>query len=239
VPGDVPASVDWVLPTESTVAGKASPSSNQIPGRALWGFDLDPDVLEAGAEVLGTLYWRAPDGQVSLEGFRQPNLWPNSGNSWLRLDGFSSCLPGYSEPPWVSTCASDVAFRPEQSGSPNPVGHLAVPSAEGPDFMLQTTTAMIPSDLPIVYGGWWRVTGELPQAHVARYSDESLDARAYYEKVIDLGDLPEGEWLPRVGISPGLPWAGEFDAWIRPEIDVGQGALWFDGLFSFVWPSVE
>jgi len=233
----------WVVAGEVSTSIEPSPlaggSRRGVPGGALWGFDLDPDVLEAGAEVLGTLYWRAADGQVFLTDLFQANLWPNSGNSWLRLEGFSTCLSGYAEPAWVSPCASDLAHGPAQGGAPNPVGHLAVPSAEGPDILLGTASTMIPSSRPIVYGGWWRRTGELPQAHVARYGRDRSDARAHYEKVIELGDLPEGAWLPRAGISPGLPWAKEFQGWIRPEIDVGQGHLFFDGLFCFLGPGVE
>jgi hypothetical protein len=105
--------------------------------------------------------------------------------------------------------------------------------------MLHTATAAIPGDLPILYGGWWRLTGQLPQAHVARYGGERSDPRAYYEVVVELGDLPEGEWQPRSGISPGLPWTREFAGWIRPETDVGRGALEFDGLFCFAGPALE
>lgn len=229
----------WVLPLQSTVGGQAAPSLDPASGRVLLGFDLDPDILEGGAEVLGTFHWREQDGRLSLEGFRQPNLWPNSGNSWLGLEGFSSCLPGYTEPPWVSPCASSLAARSTKGRPLNLVGHVAVPSAEGPDILLATASAGIPADLPILYGGWWRVSGELPQAHVARYGGDRSDPRGYYEKVIDLAHLSQGEWQPGAGISPGLPWAKEFNGWIRPETDLGQGALEFDDLFCFVGPSLQ
>ncbi|HSJ53355.1 MAG TPA: hypothetical protein VLC52_06365, partial [Anaerolineae bacterium] len=187
----------------------------------------------------GTLYWRAPDGRVSATDLRQANLWPNSGNSWLALPGFTTCLPGYDEPAWISLCASDLAHGSAQGGHSNPVGHLAVPWAEGPDILLITASAMTPGQLPTVCGGWWHRTGELPQAHLARYGGDRSDPRAYYEKMIELGDLPEGVWVPRAGMSPGLPWAKEFEGWIRPETDVGQGDLFFDGLFCFPVPAVE
>jgi len=69
---------NWVLPFENT---GASALEDPNLSRSLWGFDLDADILEAGAEVLGTLYWRGPAGEVFAEDFRQANLWPNSGTS--------------------------------------------------------------------------------------------------------------------------------------------------------------
>ena len=90
----------------------------------LIGFDLDKDVLEAGAEVLGVLYWQRPDGSIERRTFRQPNLWPNSATSWLLPDGFDQCVPGYTEPDWVEPCAGEVVSLPVPNTRLNAVGKL-------------------------------------------------------------------------------------------------------------------
>lgn len=221
---------EWVLPA-------SQPVTNPATAERLMGFDLDPDVLEAGGEVLGTLYWQRTDGRMVAQDFRGPNLWPNSGNSWLRLEGFSTCLPGYSEPPWVSPCASDVSHDSLQTQIPNPVGQIHVPTAKGPDTFIGTASVTIPLGRPMVYGGRWRVDGDLPQAHLARYGGDKRDLRAYYETVLNLRDLPQGEWQSRAGVTPALSWEQEFEGWIRPETDVGYGDLKFDELFGFVLPA--
>jgi hypothetical protein len=225
-------SPEWVLSPDKQVSDPAT-------GRVLLGFDLDPDVLEAGAEVLGVLYWRGRDGQVEAQTFRQPNLWPNSGNSWLRLEGFSTCLPGYAEPPWVPPCASRATLLPGEDGTQNPVGIIHVPPAEGPDTLIATASARIPKDQPIVYGGWWWLDGNLPRAQMARYGEDNGDPRAYYEVVLDLSDLLPEQWQARTGITPPLPWDHDFQGWIRPRNVVGHGDLEFDDLFSFVLPGQE
>ena len=96
-------SPEWMLT-------QANSAVDDALDRTLLGFDLDHDVLEAGAEVIGVLYWQTPAGQLEAQRFREPNLWPNSGNSWLPFEGFSTCLPGYGEPPWVAPCASRVFY---------------------------------------------------------------------------------------------------------------------------------
>jgi hypothetical protein len=224
-PGSGP---DWVLPEESTVADEAV-------GRVLWGFDLDADILEAGAEVLGTLYWRAPDGQVTLENVRQANLWPNSGNSWLRLEGFSSCLPGYAEPPWVTPCASSVAKQLTRRQTLESFGHIYVPpSDKGPDTFIGTASVPIPRYAWLVYGGWWQSEGNLPRARLARYGGENSNPRIYYETLIDLSNLLPGEWEAKTNVIAPIGQEHDFSGWIQPRFGTGDGGLAFDDLFGFV-----
>ena len=228
---------NWVLASERIgAAALADPSS----GRSLWGLDLDADVLEAGAEVLGTLYWRGPDGQMYAEDFRQANLWPNSGTSWLPLEGFATCLPGYVEPAWVPPCAGTPVYPRGTAG--NPVAQIHVPAAEGPDTFVVTASGPVPGDRPMVYGGRWRVAGDFPRAHMARYGGAEQhtaeERRAYYEIVVDLAHLaPSPEFFSLANLVPPLSWDQDFAGWMRPRSEVGDGDFEFDDVFGFALPA--
>ncbi len=231
----------WDLSAESTTAREAPASGGGAARGRLWSLDLDAEVLEAGAEVLGTLYWRTSDGEMSLQHFRQPNLWPNSGASWLPLEGFTTCLPGYMEPGWVLTCAGSQADSHDVSnaaGAGSPVGRVHVPADEGPDTFISTASVLVPMGRAMIYGGRWRLRGDLPGARMARYGGDSQDPRAYYEVLLELGTLPRsGEFTSQARLIPELPWSQEFVGWMHPRHQVGKGDLEFDDVFAFVLPA--
>jgi hypothetical protein len=219
---------EWPLPAEEAMVDATA-------GERLVGFDLDRDVLEAGAEVLGTMYWQRPDGWVSVEGFRQPNLWPNSGNSWLRLEGFSTCLVGYTEPPWVSPCASGDVLTETDPGGRNVIGRIHVPTAQGVHTFIMTVGIPTSGGQAQVYGGRWRVEGDFPAARVVRRY-VSGEPPLYLEPVLSL-HTEDSENLQRlVSVAPPLSADYEFSSWVRPEASEGGGDLLFDDVFSFVLP---
>jgi hypothetical protein len=220
---------EWILP--------ANDSSADYETDALHlGFDLDPDVLEAGAEILVTIYQEETNGEVSVQVLRQPNLWPNSGNSWLKLEGFSTCLPGYVQAPWMSSCSSGVLYTHADSGGTDPVGHIRVPLDEGPDTLIMTAGILIPEGKDIVYGGWWENQGDFPRAELARYGGVRSEPRFYYEVLLELSDLPGAAWQARLGTADPIPQAHEFSGWLRSRANMGAGYLKFDDVFSFVLP---
>lgn len=224
---------DWVLPLEGNAAGQAGLLVDKASGRVLWGFDLDPDVLEAGVEVLGTLYWRAADGRVYPDDLYEANLWPNSGNAWLPLEGFSTCVPGYVEPAWVAPCAGSVIDLPLGRETEN-VAHIYLSAQDqGPDTFIATASAPILEDVWLVYGGWWRSEGNLQHGRLARYGGEMSDPRTYYETLLDLSDLPPGEWQARVRAIAPLGQEHDLVGWIYPQVGQGDGELAFDDLFGF------
>lgn len=206
--------------------------------KMLIGFDLDQDILNAGVEVMGLLYWQLDNGYIFTEPFRERNLWPNSGNNWLPLQGFSICLPGYSEPAWVLPCASSLDFVDMGSGIKTPVGRLDVSPEEGPDTFVSTASVVIPADRFMVYGGRWQMNGVFPRAQMARYGGvQEGDPRLYLEVVLNLSELPASRWQAEAGIISPLVQEFEFFGWIRPRVGTGSGVLLFDDVFSFVLPN--
>ena len=209
-------------------------------GAVLIGFDLDRDVLEAGAEVIGVLYWQTPDGRIEYERMRQPNLWPNSGNNWLPLDGFWRCLPGYVEPPWVPLCASHMSLQGDNSVgyliSPSPLNLTQGAAPENiPDAYLNTTCVPLHRGERVVYGGRWQVSGSFPSPHVARSHNSGTTK---YEVVLDLLSVPAGNWLKKVGVASVVEEDDDFTEWLRPRSGHGEGVLEFDDVFSFVLPEL-
>ena len=96
--------------------------SGSATGSNFIGFDIDPDVLDAGAEVLGVAYWRKEDRRSLYQRFRTVNLWPNSGNSWERFPEFSACTPGYIDPVWFDGCVSKTLDLENLDGLEDVVG---------------------------------------------------------------------------------------------------------------------
>jgi hypothetical protein len=235
-------SPDWQVTEQSGFS--VSGSSNQVIG-----FDLDPDVLAAGVEVVGRLYRRGADGLVEAQDFRTASLWPNSGLTWLPVEQFTTCLPGYSEPVWVSPCAGQA-----QSGL-----HSTIASVDGvspsiinanrgapdtPDAFINPASVSATAGRTLVYGGRWKVEGALPHAQVARSltSGESIEPTNdmyRYQVLIDLSDLPVNVWGARVALAPPTPRNMEFVGWIRPRSGQGDGKLDFDSVFSFVLPEPD
>jgi hypothetical protein len=200
-------------------------------GAELTGFDLDQDVLDAGGEVMGVLHWRTPEGAMVKQSFRQPNLWVNSGTSWLAWPGVAPCIPGYIEPAWVTPCAGEVAATTDDPATRNPVATLFNAPGDHPDSYVSTASLPLNAGRWVVYGGRWRSEGQFPRGHVSR---ESSDGK--YEIVLGLSDLPPGAWHPVVAAAMPLAEGDEYSAWIRPRVGVGEGTLWFDDVFSFELP---
>jgi len=85
----------------------------------------------------------------------------------------------------------------------------------------------------LVYGGWWRAEGNLQHARLARYGGERSDARSYYETLLDLSDLPPGEWQARVKAIAPLGQDHDLVGWIHPQVGQGGGGIAFDDVFGF------
>jgi hypothetical protein len=214
--------------------------------KTLLGFDIDPDVLSAGFEIIGTVRWRTIEGNIETEYFRTPNLWPNSSSEWLRLPNFTTCVPGYAEPPWVSRCASRTT---RIDGRPTTIASGLTPALgatdaaqELPDAYLTTASANVPAGRTIVYGGRWRVEGSLPRPQIARsiFNDElpvGLDAAYRYQVLIDLHDSPASRWQTRVATISGPPRDAEYVNWIRPRSGFGDGQIELQDAFSFILPN--
>lgn len=230
-PGSADWKPDWVLTQDDS-------NSNGKPGNRLVGFDLDADVLEAGAEVLGVLYWQTSDGAVVGQRFRQPNLWPNSGFSWLDLPGFSGCIPGYGQPSWVPGCASRVIALPGERGEPNMVGELRQPAGLTPDSFLYTASSKLAQDKPVIFGGRFLVDGDFPRGHSALTLSEN--ASEFYQPILDLSRLSPGQWISITrAIQVPADRGAEYSQWLRPRAGVGSGRLLFDDLFGFVLPDID
>jgi len=201
-----------------------------IGGATLLGFDLDQDVLAAGAEALGVLYWQSSEGSVHIEPFRQPNLWPNSGSNWIQYRGFWECLPGYIEPGWVGECASEGVWLGGKLGEP--ASHLVIPDGDGPDTYIESYGSDIMAGAYYVYGGIWRLRGDFANPYIARRyinSDETL----YVDPVIDLSKLPQGVWQQEAALIEPLEMDAESVIWVRPRSGAGSGELYFQDAFSF------
>ena len=231
-----PASPEWTL--------KPNPPVVNSSGATLTGFDLDHDVLDAGVEVIGVLYRKRSDGQTVAQRFRQPDLWPNSGNTWLSLDSFTTCLPGYAEPVWVSPCAGQMVMS-DSIGVQSPVGRVVSPHGQYadrspdqiPDAFITTATFPVSKNRFVVYGGWWKKEGNLPWPHLAQqYASGNpplVEAPYYYAAVIDLTAMPVGVWQAHAAVSKPLAFDYDYFGWIRPRAGKGEGALEFDDVFAF------
>jgi hypothetical protein len=216
-------SPDWTLSQGSEPVDAAT-------GDRLVGFSLDDDILEAGVEVLGTLFWKQPDGRMRYQRFRGPNFLPNSGNSWLPIELQEQCIPGYVEPPWVKPCAGRVVAS-STGGRSGYLGTLYNAPGDGPDSYLVTATVPVSQNQWMIVGGRWRDDGRFPRGHLARVSDNGD-----YEAILDISGLPANNWISLAGsVSPAQ---GKEEAvfWIRPRAGYGDGTLWFDDLFSFSLP---
>ena len=105
---DVPS---WVAPTSDTGALLS------YDGWQLTGFDLDEDILAAGVDVVGVLYWQRDEGERE-ERRKQPfiaaNLVPNPGFEFQDLF-LDSCTDGYiGSNAFVEPCVS--SFVADSSG---------------------------------------------------------------------------------------------------------------------------
>jgi hypothetical protein len=221
------ASPNWTVTEGSPVIDEGS-------GAELVGFDLDQDVLEAGAEVIGVLYWKTTDGRVTGQPFRQPNLWVNSSNNWLAWPGFTQCIPGYTEPAWVTPCAAQVSEAADDPSIRNPVAALYNAPGDQPDAYVSTLSLPLEAGSRIVTGGRWRSEGQFPRGHVSR---SSSDGR--YDVVLNLSSLPPEQWQPAVSVAAPVEEAGDYSFWIRPRAGTGEGTLWFDDVFSFELPAYD
>lgn len=219
------ASPNWIVTEGSPVIDEGS-------GAELIGFDLDQDVLEAGAEVIGVLYWRTTDGHVTGQPFRQPNLWVNSSNNWLAWPGLTQCIPGYTEPAWVTLCAGQVAETSDDPSIRNPVAMLYNAPGDRPDAYIETLSLPLAAGSRIVYGGRWRNEGQFPRAHVSRSSSGGR-----YESVLNLSSLQPGHWQQKASVAAPVEMDDDYSFWIRPRVGVGEGTLWFDDVFSFELPA--
>jgi hypothetical protein len=213
---------------------EGSPVTDQASGAELVGFDLDQDVLEAGAEVIGVLYWRTADGRLTGQPFRQPNLWVNSSNNWLAWPGLTRCIPGYTEPAWVTPCAGQVSAASDDPSIRNPVAALYNAPGDQPDAYVSTLSLPLEAGSRIVTGGRWRSEGQFPRGHVSR---SSSDGR--YDVVLNLSSLPPEQWQPAVSVAAPVEEAGDYSFWIRPRAGTGEGTLWFDDVFSFELPAYD
>jgi hypothetical protein len=232
-------SPDWQITEQNGLS--VSGSSKQVIG-----FDLDPDVLSAGVEVVGLLYRRSADGLVKAQDFRTASLWPNSGLTWLPVEHFTTCLPGYSEPVWVSPCAGRAQSGPDATTASVDAVSLSANKGNGgthdiPDAFINTASFNVPAGRTLVYGGRWKVEGALPHPQVARSlsSGEVIGPanEAYrYQVLIDLSDLPVNVWTVRVALAQPTPQDMELGGWIRPRSGQGDGKLNFQSVFSFVLP---
>lgn len=214
----------WTLAQGSAVLDVAS-------GRRLIGFDVDSDVMDAGVEVMGVLYWQLSGGDIERQAFRQPDLWPNSGSSWRGVEGFNQCIPGYTEPGWVKPCAGHVVPSTDVDSRAGMLGTLYNAPGGGPDSYLSTASVPLHMGSQLIVAGRWRSEGEFPRGHIAR-----IATNREYESILELSRLPAGAWrLLASATKPSIE-DSEFFFWIRPRAGVGQGELLFDDVFSFEIP---
>jgi hypothetical protein len=205
-------------------------------GATLIGFDLDRDVLEAGAEVIGILYWQLPDGAIQPQRFRQPNLWPNSGNSWQPFGETWACLPGYMEPSWLAACAGRIEPGSMNSPTKSPLGYLTTSPGQEQGTFITSASVQVPASAFIVYGGWWFVQQPNSGSYVAR---NQLGVDNQFEIVLDLAAQPPNTWQARAAlVSPAVN-SVEVEQWVRPSMVQHDQTLVFDDVFSFAIPPME
>ncbi len=142
--GDAPV---WSLPE----SGDGAYSS--YDGYRLVGFDLDEDVLVAGVEVHGLLYWeRTVGGQVQrqVQPFAAPNLIPNPGFEFKDLF-VDACVDGYiGSHAYVLPCVSHAVADPYGQRP----GHVAVIESKGSGYALFQSSVGVAGGRPYLLGGW-------------------------------------------------------------------------------------
>lgn len=198
-------------------------------GYRLLGFDLDPQVLDAGAEALARLYWQDADGAVVQQSLQAANLWPNSGNAWRAAGSFWSCLPGYTEPGWLTACASQSS---SVAGAANPVGLIRHDAQQSADSYIVTASVPVQAGDDLVVGGRWLNAGDFPAAHIAA---QTQDER--YAVLLDLSGLPRGQWQAVAGSAGQVTTDDEMVWWLRPRSGAGGGDFYFDDVFLFAIPA--
>jgi hypothetical protein len=105
----VKESPDWII------TGSAPDSLVAANGWQILGFDLDEDIIDAGVDVAGVLYWQTgKDNKVELR--RQPfiatNLVPNPGFEFQHLF-VDACVDGYiGSHAFVLPCVSQIEADP-------------------------------------------------------------------------------------------------------------------------------
>ena len=197
-------------------------------GYRLLGLDMDQAVLDAGAEVVAMLYWQDAAGHSVQQVLRAANLWPNSGNTWRAAGRFWPCLPGYSEPGWLSACASHSS---DATDAANPVGLIRHDPQQSADSYIVTASAPVQAGVDLVVGGRWLMAGDFPAAQVAA---QSADNR--YGVLLDLSSLPRQQWQAVAGSAGHAATAQEMVWWLRPRSGVGEGDFLFDDVFLFAIP---
>jgi hypothetical protein len=226
---------EWSPEWEITQIASAQSS---IDGTMLLGFDLDNDILDAGAEVMGTLYWHMLDGSVIVQPFREHNLWTNSGSSWLNLDSYWECLPGYVEPVWVKGCASYQTILNEIDKIRSYTSMIRVTDTDEPDYYIETPGAPIEAGKYYVYGGEWWVDGNFPNPYIAR-RPLAVENTGSFEVVLDLSSLPQRTWQRAVSLVSFTDNPSESVIWVRPKSGTGTGELRFQNAFSFAVPFIK
>lgn len=143
--GAVPA---WSLPE----SGDGAYFSDD--GWRLVGFDLDEDVLAAGVEVRGLLYWeRIVGGQVErpVQPFAAPNLVPNPGFEFKDLF-VDACVDGYiGSHAYVLPCLSHAVPDP-YSRRP---GCVAVTETRDKGYALFSSSFPVHGGRAYISGGWF------------------------------------------------------------------------------------
>ena len=210
----------WTLTQGATIARD---------GYHLLGFDLDAALLDAGGEVLATLYWQDAAGNHVYQPLRTANLWPNSGNAWQQAGDFWPCLPGYTEPGWLTQCASASGSAP---GAANPVGLIRHDPQQSADSYIVTASAQVQAGADLLVGGRWLNAGDFPSAHLAAQSADDQ-----YTVLLDLSGLPPKQWQAIAGSAGQAATQHDLVWWLRPRNGTGAGDFYFDDVFLFALPA--
>jgi len=212
-------------------------------GWRLVGSHLDEDVLVAGVEVRGLLYWEQSAGEQverRVQPFAAPNLVPNPGFEFEDLF-VDACVNGYIDShAYVLPCISHAVVDPYGQR----LGHVAVTESKGFGYALFPSSVPVAGGRPYLLGGWLCADGAAAAGIGREWLTETLPPEERADGI---------QWLISQGNDPKRPfcWAqhtrvvwipsGAEEFGLRLQRLGGDsdtlGRAMFDDLFFFELPS--
>lgn len=165
---------EWIIPDS---AGNHWKSAS---GWRLLGLDLDEDIMSAGVDVVGLLYWSiesSESSQVHRQLFVVPNMAPNSGFEFQKLFT-DACVDGYvGSHAFVLPCVSQIRPDPLQQRD----GLVATTLTSETGYLLTAASAEAKSEHAYVYGARLCSAGEAEARLGVQFTSDALIRQNAYE----------------------------------------------------------